>query len=291
MKKKPEIVVAENAGFCFGVRRAVDMAEKALEKNGDKKVFCWGELIHNPRVVEDFKKRGMRIVDSIEKVEDDSMFIVRSHGIPQDKLKKITDPQRNIKIIDTTCPFVEKAQKSAIDFQEKGFQVVIFGDPEHVEVIGINSCVNYCGIVSDGELSEKDQKILSESSKIGILSQTTRKKEEFENFAKKVKTLNEKVEVRNTICMETSRKQGEVRKMINPGDILFVVGGKNSSNTGKLAEIGRKIGAFTYHIENSQEIKKDWLKNCKGKIVITAGASTPDVSIENTRQKILNLIS
>ncbi len=291
MKKKPEIVVAENAGFCFGVRRAVDMAEKALEKNGDKKVFCWGELIHNPRVVEDLKKRGMRIVDSIEKVEDDSMFIVRSHGIPQDKLKKITDPQRNIKIIDTTCPFVEKAQKSAIDFQEKGFQVVIFGDPEHVEVIGINSCVNYCGIVSDGELSEKDEEKISESSKIGILSQTTRKKEEFENFAKKVKTLNEKVEVRNTICMETSRKQGEVRKMINSGDILFVVGGKNSSNTGKLAEIGRKIGVRTYHIENSQEIKKDWLKNCKGKIVITAGASTPDVSIENTRQKILKLIS
>ncbi|MFW5885077.1 MAG: 4-hydroxy-3-methylbut-2-enyl diphosphate reductase [Patescibacteria group bacterium] len=291
MKKKPEIVVAENAGFCFGVRRAVDMAEKALEKNGDKKVFCWGELIHNPRVVEDLKKRGMRIVDTIEKVEDDSMFIVRSHGIPQDKLKKIKDPQRKIKIIDTTCPFVEKAQKSAIDFQKKGFQVVIFGDPEHVEVIGINSCVNYCGIVSDGELSEKDEEKISESSKIGILSQTTRKKEEFENFAKKVKTLNEKVEVRNTICMETSRKQGEVRKMINSGDILFVVGGKNSSNTGKLAEIGRKIGVRTYHIENSQEIKKDWLKNCKGKIVITAGASTPDVSIENTRQKILKLIS
>jgi 4-hydroxy-3-methylbut-2-enyl diphosphate reductase len=233
----------------------------------------------------------MQIVESIEEVEDNSMFIVRSHGISRDKLKKIEDPQRNIEIIDTTCPFVQKAQKSAEYFQEKGFQVVIFGNPEHVEVVGINSCVDYCGIVSDGSLSEKDEKIIMKSSKAGVLSQTTRKKEEFESFVDKIKSLNENIEVKNTICMETTKKQGEVRKIIDSGDLLFVVGGKNSSNTGKLAEIGRKIGAKTYHIENSQEIERGWLKKCEGKIVIAAGASTPDVSIENTRQKISSFLA
>ncbi|MFO7807450.1 MAG: 4-hydroxy-3-methylbut-2-enyl diphosphate reductase [Candidatus Moraniibacteriota bacterium] len=288
MKKKPKVVVAENAGFCFGVRRAVDMVNEALEKNGNSKVYCWGDLIHNPRVVEGLKEKGLRIIQDPEEVEIKSKFVIRSHGIPCDKLQQVLS--KEVEIIDTTCPFVAKARKAAEEFAEKGYQVVIFGDSSHVEVAGINSAINYSGIISEGELSQDDKNKLKKG-KVAVLSQTTQKKEKFDEFISKLKGIcSEDLQVKNTICMETSYKQDEVRELAKEEDLLLVVGGRKSSNTSKLAEIGRNTGAKTYHLEHFKEFKKEWIKPWMDKIVIAAGASTPDDLIKGLRKRVADSI-
>lgn len=272
-KQEREISIASHAGFCFGVKRAVEMAEKILEES-QKKVYSCGPLIHNPQVIEELRSKGFCVVETPEEVPEKAIFIIRSHGVTPDLVEKIQ--KKGAKIIDATCPFVKKAQKIAGDFYQQGLQTVICGDPYHAEVIGINAQTNNTALIFDS--AEKIGEILK-NKKVGLLSQTTQKlsllKEVTEKLLEKTKSLM----IENTICLDSSTKQAEAVALAKKVDLMIVVGGKNSSNTTKLAQLSQATGTKTFHIEKADELKKDWFFKV-GKIGLTAGASTPQKAID-----------
>ncbi len=277
-----EIKIAEKAGFCFGVKRAVDLVKEAVKEN--KNVYCWGDLVHNPVVMDDLKKRGLKIINDLKKLPLKSLFIIRSHGMMLEDLELVR--KKTTQIVDTTCPFVIKAQFLAQKFTEKGQQVLLIGDKEHVEVKGINSRTKNTALVVN---SVDDLKKIKSKIKDGvaIICQTTQKKVKLDQIVEKLKEWDFKFEINNTICLDTTNKQKEVADFSKP-DILIVLGGLHSSNTTKLAEIGKNRGIKTYHIEKAKDILKSWFKD--GDLVfITAGASTPANEIKRAKELIENL--
>lgn len=279
MKLKKKIIIAKKAGFCFGVRRAIEIAEKALKKKNGQ-IFCLGEIIHNPLVVGRLERKGLEIIQDIKKTKKGDSLIIRSHGVAPEVIKDAKG--KGLKIIDATCPFVSHAQNIIADFHKRGLQVVIFGDPKHSEVIGLNANAEDKALVVE---KKKDLKKIKKNSRVAFVSQTTQKIEEFKKIAEIFKKQCENLEVINTICLDSFNKKEEVKKIAAEVDIMIIIGGKNSNNTKKLAEISQKLGSKTYHIENSTELKKEWFKNAQ-KIGIAAGASTPDDSIKEVVERI-----
>jgi len=282
MKKKIEIKKAKTAGFCFGVKRAVTMTEKAL-KNPKSDVFCWGELIHNPQVIKKLEKAGLKTTKSFAYIKKGDFLIIRSHGVGPEVFEKAK--KKGINVIDATCPFVSQAQKVAAEFEKQGRQVVIFGDPKHSEVIGIKGFAKKSLVIKNIQESKK----LKNFSHIGFLAQTTQKKDEFKKIEKELEKCSQDLVVQNTICLDSFNKKEEVGDLSRKVDVMIIVGGKNSNNTKKLAEVSKKNKTKTYHIEDAQEIKKNWLTKAQ-KIGIAAGASTPDESIQGVIKKIKEII-
>jgi (E)-4-hydroxy-3-methyl-but-2-enyl pyrophosphate reductase len=280
MKKTIKIIVAKHAGFCFGVRRAMEIAERSLTGG---ETFCLGEIIHNASVVEGLRKKGLKIVEKLEDVPAGSSLIIRSHGVGPEIFSEAE--KKKIKIIDATCPFVQKAQKTAQAFFTKNFQVIIIGDKKHPEVIGIKAHTeNKALIVND----VKEALRIKNFSQIGLLIQTTGKIESLQTVAAALLQKTNNLTVSNTICLDSFSKKKEVREMKKKVDILLVIGDKNSNNTKKLVEIGNASKIKTYQIESANDIKESWLRNKKN-IGITAGASTPDILINQAVKKIKNV--
>jgi len=262
-----EILVAKSAGFCYGVKRAISIAEETLKHN--KFSYTLGPIIHNPKVVEDLRKKGLKVVDDIEKVKEGTV-IIRSHGISRqeaDYLKKCSD---KIKTVDTTCPFVTKARKLLEKLKKERYKIFFLGDKEHPEVKGLLSYIDNDAFVflKPEEITETDFK------KIGLISQTTQRLELLKKATEKLVAKCEELRVFNTICKTTSVRQKEALEMAKKVDMMIVLGGKNSSNTKKLAEICMSVQTKTYHIEEPDEIK-DIDFTGVNKVGITAGASTP----------------
>ncbi|WP_353684045.1 4-hydroxy-3-methylbut-2-enyl diphosphate reductase [Thermodesulfovibrio sp. 3907-1M] len=276
-----EIVLVEGAGFCFGVKRAIDIAFDVARKHKDG-VFTLGPIIHNPRVVEKLKDLGVYPIDDIHE-KNIKTLIIRAHGIPKENSEEIK--KLGIEVIDATCPFVKKAQSLAAKLASEGYQVLIIGDREHPEVKGIFS---YAGEKAAVIGSDETPAL---NKKIGIIQQTTQPISKVKEIVNKiVNSQNEFEEIRifNTLCNFTSRRLEATEKVAREVDVMIVVGGKNSANTTQLANLCRKIGVKTYHIEDAQEIDKDWVKSAK-KIGITAGASTPQWIIDEVIDKIKSL--
>jgi len=276
-----EITIAKKAGFCFGVNRAIEMARKVLNKK-DRMVFSLGPIIHNPDFITELESEGLKVVNSIEEIEvDNGYFIIRSHGTTPDVIQKAK--QKGLEIIDTTCPFVKKAQEAARDFFGRGFEVVIFGDKEHAEVIGINAhAKNNAKIIR----REDDLKIVDFLKPIGILSQTTQKNDDFNKIVNEIKLRAEKeVIVEKTICLDSTDKKEEIARLAKENDIVIIIGGKISNNTKKLAEVGRLSNQNTYHVENDNDLQEEWFFK-KNSVLIGAGASTPQEHIEAVIEKI-----
>lgn len=269
-----QIKIAEHCGFCFVVRRAIDIAESLLsESNGA--VYSWGEIIHNPRVVEKFEKRHMEVITDLDSVKEGTILI-SSHGTSPKVLTAIK--KRNLKVVDATCPFVKSAQNIVKGLREEGFDIFIVGDHAHPEVKSLLGFAGERGYVVENDTLEgyPEKKVL----KLGILAQTTQTKE---NFIKVVSKILEKdfreVRVFNTICNDTKKRQLSTRALLDCCDLLIVIGGKNSANTRRLWEICRAKGKDAFHIEGADEIKKEWLRNKKS-VGVVSGASTPDESIQ-----------
>lgn len=279
MKKTIKIKLAKHAGFCFGVRRAIGIAENAL-KQKNSKIFCLGELIHNSTVVRNLEKQGLKMVKDLKEIPRDGFLIIRSHGAAPEIFEEAR--KKKINIIDATCPFVRKAQEIAKDFYEKSFQVVIIGDKKHPEILAINANTKNTAIVVN---SKKEALKIKNFSKIGLLIQTTSKVELLKEVANILIEKTKNLCVSNTICLDSFSKKEEVKKMSKNIDLLFVIGDRKSNNTKKLSEIGTGTGIKTYQIESANEIKTEWLKE-KTKIGITAGASTPDMLIDQVKDKI-----
>lgn len=279
MVQKRKIKIARHAGFCFGVRRAVAAAEKALKRK-NAPVFCLGELIHNPQAVARLEKAGLRTEEKLENVPAGVFLIIRSHGVGPEIMKKAGE--KKIKVIDATCPFVRKAQLAARDFLQKNYQVVICGDARHAEVIGLNAnAENQAIVVKDAWAASR----IGPFPKIGLLSQTTQKAEVLKEVALVLAGRAKELSTANTICSDSATKQKEVKKMAAEADVMVVIGGKNSSNTLKLVQLSRAAGAKTFHIETPEELEERWFKNAR-KIGLAAGASTPDDLIAAAKEKI-----
>ena len=269
-------ILAPKAGFCFGVKRALDLAmQTARETN--KSIYTLGPLIHNPQVVEDLSKKGIKVVKDLSDIPE-GVIIIRSHGVGPDIIDNARD--RDLQVIDATCPFVKKAQELAKELNDQGYQVVVVGDKEHPEVTGIIGWTGHTGIVVETpEQAEKLQPL----KKIGIISQTTQPEENFNNIASVLQEKAEEVKAYNTICHATRDRQYAAAELARKVDVMIVIGGKNSANTQKLARLCAQTGTPTHHIETAAEFKREWLADKKS-IGITAGASTPDWIIEEVKR-------
>lgn len=267
-----KVLLAENAGFCFGVKRAVDEAIKT-QKQYNKKIYTLGPLIHNGDVVKYLEENNIYAIDinNLDSLNEGDVILIRSHGVS----KKVLDDlnEKGLIVINATCPFVTNIQMKVNKFSNEGYDIVILGDEKHPEVVGINGwCDNKAVITNDGEVKEEF------SDKVCVVSQTTEKEE---NWDKTIENLSKKqikeLKSFNTICAATEERQKSVLDLSKTVDYMIVIGGKHSSNTTKLYEIAKQNCANTIHIENASELPKDLLENKDIKnIGITAGASTPD---------------
>ena len=274
------ILVAKTAGFCFGVKRAIDIAFKiAREKR--KGVYTLGPIIHNPQVVEKLKNKGIVPIDDVKARKDIKALIIRTHGIPLKLSKEIAT--RGFEMIDATCPFVKKAQYYAKLLSEEGYQVIILGEKNHPEVKSLMSYANGDAIVVNSKSPLPKLK-----SKVGIVVQTTQPLEALKKVLSDAIELAKELKVYNTICNFTALRLKETENMAGKVDVMFVVGGKNSANTTQLTRLCESHTVPTYHIETSSEIQKEWIKKAK-KIGITAGASTPRWIIKEVEKRIRDI--
>lgn len=262
-----EILVAKSAGFCYGVKRAIKIAEETLKNDGLS--YTLGPIIHNPKVVEELCDKGLKVIDDIKKIKKGTV-IIRSHGISKNEADYLKKNQKNIKTVDTTCPFVTKARKLLEILKKERYKIFFLGDKEHPEVKGLLSYIDDDAIIflNPDEIPDSDFK------KVGLISQTTQKIELLKKSADKLLSRCEELRVFNTICKTTSVRQKEALEMAKKVDMMIVLGGKNSSNTKKLAEICMTVQKRTYHIEEPDEIKDIDFSGVE-KVGITAGASTP----------------
>ena len=275
-----KIVVAKTAGFCFGVKRAIDIAFKiAMEKR--KGVYTLGPIIHNPQVVERLKDKGIIPIEDIKTKKDIRALIIRTHGITLQLLKEITS--MGCEIIDATCPFVKKAQHYAKLLNEDNYQVVILGEKNHPEVQSLMSYATDDALVVDGKTPLPKLK-----NKVGIIVQTTQPLDILQKVLYDALEHSNEIKVYNTICNSTALRLKETEKMARKVDVMFVVGGKNSANTTQLTRLCKSLSVPTYHIETASEIKGEWIKSAK-KLGITAGASTPEWIIKEVETRIRDI--
>ena len=280
-----EIVLAKSAGFCFGVKRAVDTVYKQIEQKKGK-IYTYGPIIHNEEVVKDLEKKGVCVVDTPEALRtcQDGTVIIRSHGVG----KAVYDLLREEKIsyVDATCPFVRKIHKIVEEYSEKGYHVVIIGNGNHPEVEGIKGWSSNCEETSVISTQEEAQNFsIKEEKKVCIVSQTTFNNKKFKELVEILEKKGYDIIVLNTICNATQERQSEAKRIAREVDAMIVVGGKNSSNTQKLFEICKKECENTCYIQTLEDLdlSKLWSINSVG---ITAGASTPNKIIEEVQKNV-----
>lgn len=273
-----EIYVADFSGFCFGVKRALEMAESSL-CNSNGALYSLGPLIHNPQTVALLEARGIHSVKDINEV-DRGNLILRSHGVALDNIE--AGKSKGLNIIDATCPFVKRAQELARKMYTQGLQVIVVGDVNHPEVIGLVGWTNGTAVVVENAEAAKE---LPDYPRIGVIAQTTQTEENFASVIQVLRKKDKDVVVYNTICHATRERQEAAQEMACNVDVMVVVGGKNSSNTQKLAKACANTGTPTYHIERAEELSPGWFKN-RFKVGVTAGASTPEWIIEEVVERM-----
>ncbi|MGB2782481.1 MAG: 4-hydroxy-3-methylbut-2-enyl diphosphate reductase [Atribacterota bacterium] len=264
-----KIILSKKMGFCFGVKKSVSLAQDTLKEKKDN-LYMLGSIINNPQVIEYFVKEGVKIADNLDEVPENSTIITRAHGISP----KITSQanQKKITIVDTTCPYVKKVQKIARYLYKKDYFIVIFGDKKHPEILSLLDTVQGNAFVINSIIESEEITI---KKKIGLISQTTKNIYDFYRLSFALLNRAEELRIFNTICKSTMERQKSVIELAKEVDVMLVIGGKESANTTRLAEISRNQGVKTYHIENKNHLKNKWF-HPENKVGITSGASTPD---------------
>lgn len=268
-----EILLAKDMGFCWGVRRAIDIMEKAAEEHGE--IISVGPIVHNPQVVKELEDQGIRT--DVRPENDKHPVAITAHGVGPQVLDEVK--ATNAEIIDGTCPIVTRSQRWARKMAEAGFAVLVFGDPNHREVKGV------LGWAGDKAIAVRDGDPVPDNlpSRVAVISQTTQSPERFAEFVGQIMAtrVSEISELRliNTLCNVTSGQQAAARELAQEVDLMLVVGGKTSANTKHLWEVCREEGVAAYHIETADEIEAGWLDGCE-RVGVTAGASTPDSAVE-----------
>lgn len=276
-----KIKKAERAGFCFGVKRALEITVKAAREGSG--VYTLGPLIHNPQVIEKLRHEGVHTLDIAEDIHkrfppDVNTVIIRTHGISKELNEYLNS--LGLRIIDATCPFVKKAQQYAKLLHEEGYQVLILGDAAHPEVAGIKS---YAG--ADALVVADPEDLVRLKKRVGIVVQTTQPLDKLQRLLAKAITLCKELKVYNTICNSTAERLEETAEMAGSVELMLVIGGRNSANTTQLARLCESLGVRTYHIETADELRDEWFNGVES-VGITAGASTPDWIIEDIINKL-----
>lgn len=273
-----KVLVAKKAGHCFGVKAAIQKAfATAREARGPVRTL--GPIIHNPQVVEELESAGVKAVKNLSEV-DTGVIIIRSHGVPPSVLEEAT--RRGLSVVDATCPFVKRAQTLALELVKEGYALVVLGDAAHPEVEGIVGTVGGSATVVS---TAAEVAALPEQRRRGLIVQTTQSLEHLQEVACALLTRTHELKVFNTICNATTDLQQETRELAQRVDFMLVVGGRNSANTSRLAEICREVGVPTRHIETAAEIEPAWLAQV-GTVGVTAGTSTPAATIERILQRL-----
>lgn len=265
------IIVADDQGFCWGVRRALDIVEQYDQ------VYIFGDLIHNKQVVQQLEERGKRIIHEVTGQESNPV-VITAHGTTVENLERFN--QLNLDIVDTTCPLVSKIYKVGESLERQGYHIVIIGDKNHVEVKGIASRMHQPVILKNE--AELDSARLPD--KVGIICQSTFSEEKFDHLAAQIEIRVQEAKVRNTTCSPTKKRQEAAARLAQQVDVMIVVGGFHSSNTKKLAEITSTY-VESHHIETAEQLHKEWFEN-KFEIGITSGASTSDWIVEEICRRI-----
>lgn len=264
-----EVKLAKTVGFCWGVKRAVNMAQEARVRSKNK-VLTHGPLIHNRRFVRKLKQEGIDVYDSSNGNIHEGTLIIRTHGIPPKTKKELI--QKGFEIVDATCPHVVHAQEEVAQFSKEGYHVVIAGDQNHAEVVGLTgfagSQVTIVGSVQEAEEISLQEPVL-------LIAQSTFNTDEYQKIAGVLKKRFAQVKVKNTICTATSSRQKEIIDLSHVVDAIVVVGDKISANTKRLASIAESQGKPVYFVESADDIEKDEMKSYHS-VGITAGASTPE---------------
>ena len=272
-----KILLAKNAGYCFGVRDAVDMAYDTAKEHGD--VYMLGHIVHNENVVNDLDKAGAKVVDSLDKVPEGKPVLLRAHGTHVDTWKEAK--QKNMNIVDATCPLVRDIHDEIKQLEKDGRKIIIIGDHGHDEVVGIASQVKNPMIVATPEEAIK----LRKTKRAGVVSQST---QTIENVQEIVNILmNKVVDLRfiNTICFPTKRNQEQIKELSEKCDVMFVIGSFTSANSKRLTDLSKERNKRSYQVTCALDINEKWLEDCNV-VGISAGASTPDNIIEEVLDRI-----
>ena len=275
-----KVVIAKDAGYCFGVRDAVNLAYDTAEKYND--VYMLGDIVHNENVVNDLSKAGAKVVDSIEQIPDNKKILFRAHGTVPDLWKDAKKKDREI--IDATCPLVHKIHKEVKELEEEGRKIVVIGDHGHDEVVAIAAQVNGAIVISNKEEALE----LRKYRKIGVVSQSTQM---IENVNEIINVLISKIyDVRfiNTICFPTKRNHEQIKDLAVECDVIIIIGSFTSANSKRLTKMSKTINKKTYQVTCAEEVDESWFINCSN-VGISAGASTPDYLIESVADKIKSI--
>ncbi len=267
-----QIRIADSAGFCWGVERALRLARDAAA-GAEGPIHTLGPLIHNPAVIAQLSEQG---IDVLEELGDKATgtAIIRSHGVPNDVLQGLM--ARDLTLVDATCSFVKAAQEKAARLREEGYLVVILGEPTHPEVLGIRSYAGPDSLVVEGP---SDLPSRLPKRKVGVVVQTTQSHERLIALVTDLLPRVRELRIHNTICNATERRQAAALAMADTVDLVVVVGGRNSGNTTRLAEICSAVQPRTYHVESADEVDPAWLEGVH-MVGVTAGASTPPEQIQ-----------
>lgn len=265
-----KVIVAQYAGICYGVERALKLAGEAADAGGP--VHTLGPLIHNPQAVQALKDRGVGVASEVGEVESGTL-VIRSHGVDPAVITRASEA--GLDVIDATCPFVSTAQRHASDLAAEGYTVVIVGEAEHPEVEGI---LAHAGGVAVIVQSARDLPEHLPSRRVGVVVQTTQSQSRLEEVVSALLGRVNELRVFNTICSATAKRQIAADELARTVDVMVVVGGRNSGNTSRLAEISRSVNDRVYHVETAEELESSWFQGADT-VGVTAGASTPDEQI------------
>jgi 4-hydroxy-3-methylbut-2-enyl diphosphate reductase len=276
-----KIILAKSAGYCFGVRDAVNAAYDVSKEHGE--VYMLGDIVHNENVVEDLEKKGVKVVENLEEIPEDKPVLFRAHGTSKDVWKKAEDKKMNI--IDATCPLVHDIHREVKELHAEGRKIIIIGDHGHDEVIGIASQIEGAIIIASIEEAQK----LRKTKKAGIVSQSTQAIENVQDIINILMTKVVDLRFINTICFPTKRNHQQIKELSVITDMMLIIGSFTSANSKRLTELSLERNKNTYQVTNAAEIDSSWFKNNINSVGISAGASTPDWIIESVIKKVKEL--
>lgn len=284
-----KIKVANTAGFCFGVKRAVNLAVKAVDDHPGQPIYTLGPIIHNPQVVKNLEAKGIHPLDSPAEANH-GIIILRSHGVTKQEMN-LLESNPAITVIDATCPFVRRAQEIVARMKQENYQIIIVGEKHHPEVAGLISYgdpEHTLAISGPEEIPEAILQHQKAPHKIALLAQTTQSYENYSSVAAQLLPLKGETRCFNTICNATSDRQRESLAIAAETDCMIIIGGFSSANTTRLYQLCKTIQPYSYHIEIPEQLQAEWFSGIN-RVGITAGASTPKWLIEQVIQEINNL--
>ena len=276
-----KVIMAKEVGFCFGVKRAINLTKQALSERGD--VFILGDLVHNKRVTDELESKGLRKVEDYD--DQKGTMVIRAHGLPKAKIQEAKD--QGLEVVDATCPIVLRAQEAAQTLERDGYQVVIVGDKNHAEIKGILGALEQPALVVDNieelHVAKANYTLMR---KVGVIFQTTHALELCNSIVNEMLMMCKEIRIINTICRPVQNRQDDAVELASKVQLMVVVGSRTSANTVELAALCRHYNKNTVQVQNADELDYAAFRDCNV-VGVASGLSTPEDLVEAVRQKIL----